>query len=800
MALGLAGPLNSPREHDQSGRDGAEVALDPAWNLTGRGDSLLYRRSNILSRIRRSLGFGGVVATMVTVMAVGVPTQAASAATPQLAIAFAEASQDPGGWSAPSPYTLAVNWDGSTGARPVAVAYAAVPSTAGTTIVGPTITNLQTQYATGGSLLLVSGPSVSVHGITPADYVHGVTGGSSVAIPAPAGLQTGDLVAVYIDTPNTMVAPAGWTLRRHDAEGTVWTHTMTSAASNLGNWSTTGDHGWTYTALALGAVGASPVIDGQGGAGAETSSAVKTGSATISGSVTASPTATATTSTSPSLSTATATPTSTATVKPTSTTVPATATPVSTATVKPTSTTVPATATPVSTATAVPTTTTTAISGTYSSGDPVGENRCQNTALASVNVKTDYGAQGNGVANDSTAFKNAIATGKVVHVPAGTYILSQIDLSANQVVVLCGAGKGTTTLVEAASPTQTQAMFSQFDYSGGGHLGYLEIQDMTLDGNKANVLRRPQGSSMMNYGIVHVMVRKMLIANDEIRNGYHGLRILDVADQTNGTPGEAIIRDNWFHGMALEAGFTGGTTHNIHLSKYWPSHSVIWVDRNNIEECGSGSGSTCTLPSQTAGQSSGGLLYIPDGGAPGGPPQQVLRIKDNTFRNVGMNMVGTDEPEAEIYLYQQADNAQIIHNNLINSYYEGVAVFSSNNVEMAYNIADGNGVPVPVSANYSHMEYYAIDAFSRRTNFPTYVNSSGWNIHDNVVKNSTWYKKGVCACFAVDSAGNGTGSNIKIDNNTFTNNLNDFDGTRTTPIATEGAVSVTESGNNTTAN
>jgi hypothetical protein len=344
-------------------------------------------------------------------------------------------------------------------------------------------------------------------------------------------------------------------------------------------------------------------------------------------------------------------------------------------------------------------------------------------------------------------------------------------------------------------------MFSQYDYSAGGHLTYLEIQNMTLDGNKNNVLRRPQGNySMQNYGIVHVMVRKMLIAHNEIRNGYHGLRILDVADQTNGSAGEAIIRDNWFHSMALEAGFSGGTTHNIYVGKAWPSHSIVWVDRNNIEECGSGSGSTCTLPSTTPGQSSGGLLYSPDGHAAGGPPQQVFRIKDNTFRNVGMNMVGTEEPEAEIYLYQQADNAQIIHNQFINSYYEAVAVFSSNNVEMAYNTVDGNGVALSPTSGYDHMEYYAIDAFSRRTYFPTYISSSGWNIHDNTVQNSKWYKTGICACFATDASGNGTGSNVSIRNNTFINNLNGYTGAHTLPIDTSGAVNVTVSGNDTTRN
>jgi parallel beta-helix repeat protein len=436
----------------------------------------------------------------------------------------------------------------------------------------------------------------------------------------------------------------------------------------------------------------------------------------------------------------------------------------------------------------------------WSTQDPLGEDRCDDPGLPSVNVQTDFGARGDGTIDDHAAFANAIATGKVVRVPAGTYVLSQVDLSANQSVVLCGAGQGLTTLIEAPSPSHTQALFSQYDYTSGGHLAYLEIQNMTLDGNAANVSRRPQGSSMMNYGIVTAMVRKLLIAHDEIRNGYHGLRILDIADQPDGSAGEAIIRDNWFHSMALEAGYTGGTTHNIYIAKEWPSNSVVWVDRNVIEECGSGSGSSCTLPSTTPGQSAGGLLYSPDGSAAGGPPQQIFRIKDNTFRNLGMNMVGTEEPEGEIYLYQQADNAQIINNQFINSYYEALVVFSSNNVEIAYNTVTGNGVPVSPSSGYDHMEYYAIGAFSRRTYFPTYISSSGWNIHDNTVENSTWYKTGICACFSTDSSGYGTGSNVSITNNTFTNNVNGFSGANTQPIDTAGAVNVTTSGNDTSRN
>jgi hypothetical protein len=80
------------------------------------------------------------------------------------------------------------------------------------------------------------------------------------------------------------------------------------------------------------------------------------------------------------------------------------------------------------------------------------------------------------------------------------------------------------------------------------------------------------------------------------------------------------------------------------------------------------------------------------------------------------------------------------------------------------------------------------------------VSSHDWNIHDNTVQNSTWYKTGICACFLVDSSGNGTGSNITINNNTFVNNKDGYDNTRTAPIDTSNAVAVTTSGNNTSSN
>jgi hypothetical protein len=90
----------------------------------------------------------------------------------------------------------------------------------------------------------------------------------------------GDLVLVYLDTPNTMTPPTGWTLQHSDGQGSVWSQTFASVPANLGTWRTTGGSGWDYSAAAFGASSGSPTIVATGGGGAQTSSAVRTGSAT----------------------------------------------------------------------------------------------------------------------------------------------------------------------------------------------------------------------------------------------------------------------------------------------------------------------------------------------------------------------------------------------------------------------------------------------------------------------------------------------------------------------------------------
>jgi hypothetical protein len=85
--------------------------------------------------------------------ATSTPTSTTSRPTgnDELAVAFAEGGTDVGSWTVNAPYSFAVNWDGSTGARPVAIAY--VPVTVGSTVTGPTITNAGDQSNSGGPRL-----------------------------------------------------------------------------------------------------------------------------------------------------------------------------------------------------------------------------------------------------------------------------------------------------------------------------------------------------------------------------------------------------------------------------------------------------------------------------------------------------------------------------------------------------------------------------------------------------------------------------------------------------------------------
>jgi hypothetical protein len=105
--------------------------------------------------------------------------------------------------------------------------------------------------------------------------------------------------------------------------------------------------------------------------------------------------------------------------------------------------------------------------------------------LTIVNVKSDFGAMGDGVTVDTTAFNRARislqSTGGTLYIPAGTYLIDDdVALAYHSGNVLIrGAGRGATILKMA----NNSAMPTFVGYTG---TGYFRIQDLTIDGNRAN--------------------------------------------------------------------------------------------------------------------------------------------------------------------------------------------------------------------------------------------------------------------------------------------------------------------------
>lgn len=106
-------------------------------------------------------------------------------------------------------------------------------------------------------------------------------------------------------------------------------------------------------------------------------------------------------------------------------------------------------------------------------------------ACATVNVK-DYGAQGNGIRNDTaplnSAFSAACAASEDVYIPAGTYVVNSLDILNDCGITFYGDGARHTILKLMAatrqymwtingSPARTLAVVIQDLALDGGHLG-----------------------------------------------------------------------------------------------------------------------------------------------------------------------------------------------------------------------------------------------------------------------------------------------------------------------------------------
>jgi len=87
----------------------------------------------------------------------------------------------------------------------------------------------------------------------------------------------------------------------------------------------------------------------------------------------------------------------------------------------------------------------------------------------------DYGAVGDGVTNDTTAFNSAIATGKRVYVPAGTYLINATI--SNKTIIY---GDGST--ISIVKPFNTAIAAMTYTFEGFYWSYHSEIRDLGFNG------------------------------------------------------------------------------------------------------------------------------------------------------------------------------------------------------------------------------------------------------------------------------------------------------------------------------
>jgi polygalacturonase len=117
-----------------------------------------------------------------------------------------------------------------------------------------------------------------------------------------------------------------------------------------------------------------------------------------------------------------------------------------------------------------------------------------------LNVES-FGAIGNGVTDDTAAFQAAItAAGKLtnatVYVPAGNYLVSQINLGSEQ---LLGDGQGKTVILETPSTTTSTTPYAMLWLSSNS-----QVKNLTLDSNNVGLQFLMYGRFLTNLNLDNV--------------------------------------------------------------------------------------------------------------------------------------------------------------------------------------------------------------------------------------------------------------------------------------------------------
>ena len=161
-----------------------------------------------------------------------------------------------------------------------------------------------------------------------------------------------------------------------------------------------------------------------------------------------------------------------------------------------------------------------------------------------VSVK-DFGAVGDGTANDTTAFANAIASGAAtIYVPKGTYMVSTIDLSNKNNITIVGESK-TLSIIKLINGSNNMTILCTTSTN-------ITIKGLTVDGNK-----------------------------DNQTSGVHGIRL-------GGTDGivieDIIIQNCKSYGIGIQAGTNKNLNFNRFIIKNIGHDGIDFKDKNDAND------------------------------------------------------------------------------------------------------------------------------------------------------------------------------------------------------------------------
>jgi hypothetical protein len=279
----------------------------------------------------------------------------------------------------------------------------------------------------------------------------------------------------------------------------------------------------------------------------------------------------------------------------------------------------------------------------------------------SISVK-DFGAVGDGVTNDRPTIQLALnalpATGGVLYIPAGTYLLDSTQLTClgKSNISVVGDGMGASILYAASGTTVSILSFGDYT-SASTVLNNFRIADLSFKGSN---------SSSTDHLLTFSGINGVIIENVEFYNGYNEV-VYNIGTETLKTD-RYTVRDCYFHDciFGLSIGVNTNTT----------ATSNILITGNTFERMSWGMlvlGNNVVVTDNKLVDINGTGVAVGESNAASSRSITSCVVANNTFTGLGARLAGgySESNSRGIFVnaYEQAyadgsqDNGVVVNSN-----------------------------------------------------------------------------------------------------------------------------------------